>query len=162
VPDLLPYAVIDLDGVLADVRHRLHLVESSPKDWDGFFAGMSDDPVLVEGRAVVERLAADHELVYLTGRPEATRADTQAWLDRHGLPRAMLIMRRLRDRRPARITKAVLLRELVADGRKVAVVVDDDPEVCDVLERAGWPVMRADWMSRPSSLDDAQERFGRT
>jgi len=159
---VLPIAVIDLDGVLADVRHRLHFLESSPKDWDGFFAGIPDDPVLPEGRAVVARLAEDHELIYLTGRPESTRPETEAWLERHGLPRAKVVMRRARDRRPARVTKPALLRDLVADGREVVVVVDDDPQVCDALERAGWPVLRADWMTRSEALDDAQEDAGRT
>jgi len=157
-----PIAVIDLDGVLADVRHRLRFLESSPKDWDGFFAGIPDDPVLPEGRAVVDRLACDHELIYLTGRPEATRSQTERWLEQHELPRARLVMRRARDRRPARVTKPALLRELVAEGREVAVVVDDDPKVCDALERAGWPVLRADWMTRPDALEDAQEDAGRT
>jgi hypothetical protein len=158
----LPIAVIDLDGVLADVRHRLHFLESAPKDWDGFFAGIPDDAVLQEGRAVVDQLVRDHELIYLTGRPEATRPETEAWLNQHGLPPARLIMRRPRDRRPARLTKPALLRDLVADGRRVAVVVDDDPKVWDALERAGWPVLRADWMTRPETLDEAQERSGRT
>ena len=157
-----PYAVIDLDGVLADVRHRLHFLESKPKDWEGFFAGIPADPVLAEGRAVVDRLAGDHELIYLTGRPSSTRKETQAWLDLHGFPRARLIMRSGRDRRPARQTKPALLRELTADGRAVGVIVDDDPQVCDALERGGWPVLRADWMTRPETLTDAQENTGRT
>src|SRR4051812_41343002 len=75
-----PIAVIDLDGVVADVRHRLHHLDLRPRDWAAFFGGIPDDPVLPEGLAVVERLADDHELVYLTGRPERTRADTEAWL----------------------------------------------------------------------------------
>lgn len=157
-----PYAVIDIDGVLADVRHRLHYLETKPKDWGGFFAGIPDDPALPEGRAVVDRLAVDHELIYLTGRPSATRTETQAWLDRHGFPRARLIMRSTRDRRPARQTKPALLRDLTADGRRVGVVVDDDPLVCDALEQGGWTVLRADWMTRPETLANAQENTGRT
>jgi hypothetical protein len=157
-----PYAVIDLDGVVADVRHRLPFLESTPKDWDGFFAGIPDDPVLPEGRAVVDRLAADHEVVYLTGRPQSTRAETEAWLDRHGFPPARVIMRPARDRRPARQTKPALLHELTADGRRVGVVVDDDTQVCEALEKAGWPVLRADWMTRPGTLTEAQEDIGRT
>jgi hypothetical protein len=157
-----PIAIIDLDGVLADVRRRLVHLESRPRDWDAFFAGIPDDPVLVEGRAVVDRLAADHEIVYLTGRPERTRADTEAWLDRHRLPRGRLIMRREGDRRPARVAKPALLRRFTGDGRRVGVVVDDDPQVCTALEAAGWPVFRADWMNRPDALVEAQEDKGRT
>ena len=162
MPPDLPIAVIDLDGVLADVRSRLHFLETKPKDWDGFFAGIPDDEVLAEGRAVVERLAGDHELVYLTGRPESTRRDTEAWLERHELPRAKLIMRRAGDRRPARVTKPALLRRLASGGRRIAVVVDDDPQVCDAIEAAGWPVLRADWMTAPDTLEHAQEDAGRT
>ena len=156
-----PIAVIDLDGVVADVRHRLHHLDAKPRDWDAFFAGIPDDPVLAEGRAVVDRLAPDHDVVYLTGRPERTRPATEAWLRRHRLPQGLLIMRSERDRRPARVTKPSRLRKL-ADGRRIAVVVDDDPEVCAALERDGWPVLVADWMTRPETLEAAQERLGRT
>jgi hypothetical protein len=156
-----PIAVIDLDGVVADVRHRLHHLDARPRDWAAFFAGIPADPVLPEGLAVVQRLTGDHELVYLTGRPERTRAATEAWLLRHRLPQGRLIMRSERDRRPARVTKPGLLRRLAA-GRQIAVVVDDDPDVCDALRRDGWPVLVADWMPREDVLSDAQERLGRT
>ena len=156
-----PLAVIDLDGVVADVRHRLHHVTGARRDWDAFFAAMPHDPVLPEGRVVVERLAADHEIVYLTGRPERTRDDTDAWLGRHGLPRGRVIMRSERDRRPARVVKPRLLRELAA-GRSVAVVVDDDAQVCAAFEKDGWPVLRADWMPEAPALQRAQESEGRT
>lgn len=160
-PDALPLAVIDLDGVVADVRHRLGFLRGPRKDWDAFFAAAADDPVLAEGRAVVERLASDHEIVYLTGRPERTRAATEDWLARHGLPRGRVIMRREGDRRPARAVKPRLLASL-GRGRTVAVVVDDDAAVCAAYERDGWPVLRADWMPAGPELADAQERSGRT
>ena len=70
-------AIIDLDGVVADVRHRLHHVAGAKKNWSAFFAGAGDDEVLAEGRAVVEQLAGDHDIVYLTGRPERTRSQTE-------------------------------------------------------------------------------------
>ena len=160
--DERPVAVIDLDGVVADVRHRLQHIEGAAKDWVAFFAGIPDDPVLPEGRAVVDRLATDHELIYLTGRPERTRSDTEAWLRLHRLPHGTLIMRRDGDHRPARVAKPGLLRRYAERGRTIAVVVDDDPQVCDAIEKRGWPVLRADWMTRPESLEQAQEDAGRT
>ena len=160
--DLPPLAVVDIDGVLADVRHRLKYVESRPKDWDRFFDSAIDDEPLAEGLATVRRLVeAGHEVVFLTGRPLRCRADTETWLRRHGLGTHRLLMRREGDRRPARLVKRDELRRL-ARGREVAVVVDDDPEVCAALNADGWPVMVADWMSRPEALHVAQEKEGRT
>lgn len=156
-----PLAVFDVDGVLADVRHRLHHVDRRPKDWDAFFAAAVDDPPLTEGLALARQSALDCEIVYVTGRPERCRADTLAWFRRHGLPEGRLSMRRERDRRPARQAKPELLRELARD-RTVAVVVDDDDQVCDAYERAGWRVLRATWMASSPVLTQVQEQEGRT
>lgn len=158
-----PLAVFDLDGTIADVRHRLRFVAQSPRDWDAFFAAAPDDPPLPEGVALA-RASAERdgcEVVYLTGRPERCRADTVAWLARHGLPDGRLLMRGPADRRPASATKPELLREL-ARGRSTALVVDDDLLVCDAYERAGYHVVRADWAARDAALERAQEGEGRT
>ncbi len=156
-----PLAVFDIDGVLADVRHRLRHVERRPKDWAAFFAAAPDDPLLEQGAVLCSESARDCEVVYVTGRPESCRADTLAWFARHGLPEGRLSMRNARDRRPARVAKPELLRRL-AVGRVVAVVVDDDPQVCDAYEAAGWTVLRAAWMAEAPSLHAAQEEDGRT
>ena len=68
-----PLAIVDLDGVVADVRHRLHHLTGRRKDWDAFFAAAPDDPPHPEGLAVVQRLEVDHDVIYLTGRPERCR-----------------------------------------------------------------------------------------
>jgi len=156
-----PLAVFDIDGVLADVRHRLRFVERKPKDWDAFFDAAVDDPPLAQGVALARQSAQECEVVYVTGRPERCRADTLAWFDRHGLPPGTLSMRRGRDFRPARVAKLELLRRLAAD-RTVAVVVDDDEQVCDAYEAAGFRVLRARWMTEEPVLQRAQEEEGRT
>lgn len=155
------YAVVDIDGVLADVRHRLHHVEQRPKNWGAFFAAADSDLLLAEGAAVVKRLAVDHTIVYLTGRPERLRAQTLAWLRRFKLPEGDLIMRQDGDRRPARLTKIGLLQRLAKRGQ-VSVLVDDDPRVCTEARVAGFAVLQADWMDRQDSLHRAQEIEGRT
>jgi phosphoglycolate phosphatase-like HAD superfamily hydrolase len=158
--------VFDVDGVLADVRHRLHHVERRPKDWESFFAAMDDDGPLADGVAMArERAAQGHVLVYLTGRSEDHRALTRDWMSRHGLPAGRLVMRRTEDRRPARVFKPAALRRIAQDGR-VVEVVDDDVAVVDVLRREGWPVVLATWMTADTaeqqSLFDAQEVEGWT
>lgn len=157
----LPLAVIDIDGVVADVRHRLHLVESRPKRWPEFFAAAVDDPPLEPGVSLVRELATDHEVIWLTGRPERTRAATRSWLAEQDLPAGTLLMRGDRDFRPARVTKREELRRL-RRTRDVRVVVDDDPEVVALLQADGFPVRLADWLPHSSTLRAAQERDGRT
>ena len=151
-----PYAVIDLDGVLADVGHRLHHLERRPKDWAAFFAGLADDPLLPEGLAVARRLSEEHRVVYLSGRPERTRARTQAWLDRHDVPRGRVLLRRDHDRRPSRVLKVGVLRRLAAQA-EVAVLVDDDPQVCAAARAAGFAVLEATWARPDPTLLEAQE-----
>jgi phosphoglycolate phosphatase-like HAD superfamily hydrolase len=156
-----PLAVVDIDGVVADVGHRLHHIARRPKDWDAFFAAAPDDPPHPEGLAVVARLEADHEIVYLTGRPERCRADTEAWLNAHGLGGRPLHMRPAGTFEPAAEVKLARLRQLAA-AREVAVVVDDDPAVLAAVAAAGFPTFAAGWADRTPALHRAQEVEGRT
>jgi hypothetical protein len=59
------------------------------------------------------------------------------------------------------MAKPQLLRSL-ARGRVVAVVVDDDEQVCTAYEQDGWRVLRARWMDAAPVLHEAQEQEGRT
>lgn len=161
VGDARPLAIVDIDGVVADVRHRLRHVEGSPKDWGAFFAAAVADPPHAEGLAVVARLAEDHEVVFLTGRPEACRDDTERWLDDHGLGDHRLVMRPEGIRRPAAELKRELLAGLAA-GRVVGVVVDDDEMVISAMLEAGHPTFHATWGDRSTALHEAQEVDGRS
>ena len=160
-----PLAVVDIDGVVADVRHRLHHIERRPKDWASFFREAIDDEPHPEGIALVRKLAEDHAILFLTGRPESLRRDTETWLERHGIGGHPIEMRGRSDRRPAAHVKVERLRRLTR-GRVVAVVVDDDPVVVRAMREAGYPVFHADWEQRAIANEDAlrvaQEVEGRT
>ncbi|HZZ95954.1 MAG TPA: hypothetical protein VFE19_03005 [Jatrophihabitantaceae bacterium] len=151
-------AVFDIDGVVADVRHRLHHLRRHR--WRRFFAEADADPLLAEGAALVADLAAKHDIVWLTGRPEWLRGTTADWLARNGLPTTELHMRGDTDYRPARVYKLEVLRRLRPRG--VSALIDDDGEVIDAALAAGYPAVLADWVPRDADLRDAQERLGRT
>lgn len=154
-------AVFDIDGVVADVRHRLRHLDRRPKDWGRFFAEAGRDPALADGVALARQYAAEHVLVWLTGRPEHLRPVTQAWLRRLELPAELLFMRPSDDRRPARDFKAGQLARMRKESA-IEIVVDDDPEVVTRLRRLGYPVRLADWVPHSSTLQGAQEGEGRT
>lgn len=154
-------AVIDIDGVLADVRHRLRHVTTQPKDWDAFFAAAPEDPLLQQGAETARRLAEVYDLVYLSGRPERCRRDTLDWFRRHELPSGELQLRPRGDYRPSRIMKVEALDRLSV-GATVVVLVDDDPQVLDAARRAGYDVLPATWMTDRDVLHEAQEVDGQT
>lgn len=158
-------AIVDIDGVVADVRHRLHHIAGRRKNWDAFFAAAGRDPSHPEGLSIVATLAADHDVIFVTGRPERLRAVTQAWLDRHAIGGHPLIMRTERDRRPAAEVKLDVIRGLARD-RDVAVIVDDDTRVLTTLAEAGFTTYPATWEQRAIdeavTLERAQEGDGRT
>jgi len=162
---LMGLAVLDIDGVLADVRHRLPFVHRRPKDWDAFFAAAPDDAPLAAGFSRATELAASGDIIYLTGRPERCRLDTEFWLAKHGFPNADVLMRPDTDRRPARIFKLDEVKRL-AGSATIDLVVDDDALVIDTLTAAGFTVEHAQWMPetepQQASLFEAQEREGRT
>lgn len=153
-------AVFDIDGVVADVRHRLHLLERRPKDWPGFFAAAADDPGLAEGMNRVLAAVDQYEIVWLTGRPNSLRAVTRRWLADHGLPGTELIMRGQRDFRPAPALKLAELAKL--KSRQVELFVDDDAKVIAAASEAGFPAVLADWMEAAPALSQAQDQDGRT
>jgi len=153
-------AVFDVDGVVADVRHRLHHLHSRHERWSAFFDEADADTLLPEGARLVADLATQHEIVWLTGRPEYIRDVTLDWFERHGLPTDELHMRQYHDYRPAALYKLDVLRQL--RHREVAAFVDDDDTVIAAALADGFPAVLADWVPRGSDLRRAQDELGRT
>ena len=152
-------AVFDIDGVVADVRHRLHHIEGR-RNWRAFFAAARDDPLLPEGARLVADLARQHEIVWVSGRPEWLRDVTTNWLAEHGLPAGELHLRPGGDFRPAAGYKLEVLRALAPRG--IAAVIDDDEVVVDAAVEAGFAAVVADWMPSSAVLRTTRERIGRT
>lgn len=142
-----PVAALDIDGVVADVRHRRHLIGPGRDRWAQFFDAAGDDRLLPDGARLAQELAIDHDIVWLTGRPERVRDQTQHWLATHGLPVGELVMHPERDHddRPTREVKREYLVSLRDRGREIVLVVDDDPAVVDFLRTEGLPAQLAEW-----------------
>src|SRR5207248_351971 len=74
--------IIDLDGTLTDVSHRIHHIRGGPtKDWKAFFEGIPGDAV---NRAVAAlyRMAVSggYTVLLVSGRPEDYRIQSEHWL----------------------------------------------------------------------------------
>lgn len=119
-------AIVDIDGTIADLSHRLHFIQSSPKDWDRFFDAMIEDTVIPGMRHFIWAVCAHYTLVYLTGRPESHRRHTMRWLVLHEFPEGDLVMRKVGDHRADTVVKAELYRDEVLSQRGDAKLAIED------------------------------------
>lgn len=132
--------IVDMDGTLADVSHRLHHLHGPKKSWKRFFAGMDEDPPSQIVVNWVKNLSPEYEVVIVTGRPENYRANTEEWLKRHDIQYSDIIMRRSGDRRPDYVVKKELLDKVGKD--RIAFVIDDRPSVCEMWRNCGLRVFQ--------------------
>ena len=138
-----PIAIVDIDGTIADVRHRLHHIQGpGRKNWKAFFEAMDHDTPIPDMIRQVHELESDHEIIVVTGRPEHYRRRTEKWLKENGIRYARLFMRPDGDHRPDYTVKAEVLREYPI-GR-VALAIDDREPVCDMWEKNGIRCIRVD------------------
>lgn len=131
--------IVDMDGTLADVAHRLHHIKGpGKKNWKAFFRGMDIDPPNPGVVEWVRALAPEFEIVIATGRPEEYRRNTETWLKKHGIEYSKLLMRSDGDHRSDTIVKKELLDHIPRE--RVAFVIDDRPTVCDMWRGCGLKV----------------------
>ena len=135
------YVIVDIDGTIADVRHRLyHIHGQKKKNWPAFFAGVDRDSPISNIIEYVRKLAADHRILIVTGRPEPYRGRTEKWLAAQAVPYHKLFMRRKGDHRPDYDSKSEVLKNIPAS--QIVLAIDDRPPVCDMWERNGIRCMR--------------------
>lgn len=130
--------ICDLDGTLTDTSHRLHYVQGPKKDWDAFFDGIPDDPIVGPVADIVDMYAADGAAILLcSGRPEKCREKTQEWLNKNDVEYTRLYMRPDDDRRPDHIVKSQILDGILADGYEPIFVLDDRASVVNMWRERG-------------------------
>lgn len=131
--------IFDIDGTLADCSHRIHHIESSPKNWDAFFAACDQDLPIEHICDLARLLIYETLVVYVSGRSDQCRGQTEDWLKKNELWTGALYMRREGDHRPDDIIKIELLEQLRADGWEPIMAFDDRQRVVDAWRAAGIP-----------------------
>jgi hypothetical protein len=132
--------LFDIDGTLADIEHRVHLLP----DWPKFFNEMHNDvgiePIIDLTQLVyggTKHFPLVYQTIIVTARPGNYREVTEQWLKKWLIPYDRLYMRKEGDYRPDSIVKAELLEQIIDDGYKPMLVVDDRPEVVDMWRSYG-------------------------
>lgn len=124
--------IVDLDGTLCDVDHRVHHVQSETKNWKAFNELMVHDEL---NHWCFELMAAmtarGYKVLFVTGRGEAWRAPTETWLHKHAVIYEHLFMRALIDYREDSDVKEDIYRNMIEQNYQVLFVIDDRKSVVE-------------------------------
>lgn len=116
-PDLPGCYIFDIDGTLA------HMGDTrGPYDWGKVGQDSLDVPVAL---TLQSHHDAGYHIILMSGRDSVCRPETEAWLQRHGIPYDALYMRPAGDNRPDVEVKWELFTQHVLDRYNVIAVYDD-------------------------------------
>tara|TARA_R100000656_G_scaffold117522_2_gene90918 strand:+ start:12706 stop:13146 length:441 start_codon:yes stop_codon:yes gene_type:complete len=103
----------DIDGTLANVVHRLHLVSGEEKNWEEFNSKSKEDNVKEDIANILRQLYSDEEteISIITAREDKWIEDTKRWLDLNDIPYNNLHMRKAGDRRSDSDVKREIFRK---------------------------------------------------
>lgn len=134
--------IVDIDGTIADMRHRRHLVNNphGESDWPQFFELMVDDKPIWPVIKIVNALCDSDEwlnILICTGRPAIYMEQTQIWLRNHGVDYKEIYMRKEKDYRPDYVVKEEMLLQMRSDGYSPQLALEDKQECVDMWRRNG-------------------------
>lgn len=146
--------ICDIDGTIADVRHRLHYIQNpdgtkkSKPDWAAFHAACVDDPPFKDVITVVDTLRTGScgcgygsvKLHFVSGRNDVVREQTVRWLEKHCgfYDYESLSMRKANDHRPDPEVKLEMVLDLGLTPNDVLCIFDDRQCVVDMWRTNGY------------------------
>ena len=131
--------IVDVDGTVADLSHRRHFLETTPKDYKSFFDSCINDSPRTEIIEKVKKLSEKFNIFIVSGRPDSHREETTTWLINNGVPFVSILMRRASDHRPDTDVKFEILRRYF-NPNNVEKVFDDRPSVIRMWRENGLSV----------------------
>lgn len=143
-------AIFDIDGTLADSRHRDHLRPRDPAgDWSRFKnpALVAQDRPIALSWSILRSLAESMPIHFVSGRHEAQRGVTADWLRQHGdgldlvLDHTRLHLRPNESRMKSVALKRAILGHIRARGFRPVFAAEDNSEDAGMYARAGLSVL---------------------
>lgn len=143
--------ICDIDNTIADCSHRMEYILKRPKDWDTFHSLMSkDSPRVNVGIVLTQFMNLDFEIIFVTGRFQKYREDTEEWLHEHfpHIAPTYLFMRDDDDFRKDDVVKAEIYENQIHPHFDVHLVLEDRTHVVKMWRDKGlecWQVQNGDY-----------------
>lgn len=131
------FIVFDLDGTLALIEHRRHFVQNGNHMWAEFYEACDQDEPNNPVISILKTLRLYHHIEIWSGRSEAVRGKTEAWLARYGIIDVTLRMRKEGDYTPDEQLKKRWLDEAMAERCTIDLVFDDRDKVVAMWRKNG-------------------------
>lgn len=141
---MIDCVIFDLDGVIANVTHRLHYIKGHKKDYASFEAASLWDEPYPYAVKLTQLLQPQIPVFICTARPESMREGTKWWLSNYAVLYEELIMRAVDDKRQDHTVKLGMLKGLRARGYNPIVALEDRPSCVNMWRGAGVPCLSAD------------------
>ena len=138
--------IFDIDGTLADIKHRRSFLGQEKPDWSAFNDAMGDDTPNTPVVALYKTLcnSGEYDIILTSGRSEKDRKITEQWLTWNEITFDRLEMRPDKDNRADYIIKQEILDMLRAEGKEVLFAVDDRQQVVDMWRKNGVTCLQCD------------------
>ncbi len=136
-----PAVIIDLDGTLCNIDHRLPHVKHENKKhnrWDLFNKEIPNDSLNQWCKQLYLYMGVHHPIILCSGRVDSSRQNTENWLKKHEIKSYRhLFMRHRSDFRQDYIIKEIILDFEILPRYNVLFAVDDRKQVVDMWRRRG-------------------------
>lgn len=129
--------IVDIDGTIADISHRLHFIGGKKKDWPAFFKAMNKDEPKQNVIDVVNVLAAVFKIILVTGRPKNYKTKTVKWLGKYGVRYDLLYMREKGDFRADEIIKKEIYEKEIKSIYEIIATIDDRQKIVNFWRKEG-------------------------
>jgi len=126
--------IIDLDGTLSDASQRRHFVEGAKKDHKKFYDNLINDKANYWCIRIIQAFQRDHEIIFVSGRPDNYRELTEKWLKLWNIEYKPenLLMRKEGDFRKDFVVKQEIYDNSIKGKYVVTCAVDDRKQVVDM------------------------------
>ena len=136
--------IFDVDGTIAVVEQRRHLVNGDNKDWKNFrLATEFDTPVQWVCDIAKRHIAQGDEVAFFSARNESEREITEKQISEWiGDGHKGVFLRPNGDYRPDEVFKSELADKFEELGGKIDLVFDDRNKVVDMWRQRGTTVVQ--------------------
>ena len=157
------YFIFDLDSTLADTRHRHKFadkVKAGEATWEQYSKMCVDDVPYPGVVKLAQTLSKLGKIIILTGRDNVAHDETVQQLKDFGVVYNVLRMRSPNDPYGSVDYKVGIIKEWLALGFEIELVVEDWPPIIDALEALGVPCLCVNPRYEEANPESDKPSFG--